>query len=67
MHTVARVILLLLGLVLVLVNLWRPIFGFQSLTGASAWASFAAGVIIILAVLAAGSKPRESYIHDDEE
>ena len=50
-----RILSVLVGLVFLLVNVWRPLFGFSFLTGPYLWACFTAGVIAILAGLYGGA------------
>jgi len=54
-----RIVLMLVGLAFVSANLWRPMFGFEPLTGPFIWGSFVAGVIIFLAIISAGNSPHE--------
>ena len=60
-----RILSVLVGLVFILVNIWRPLFGFSSLTGPFIWACFAAGVIAILAGLYGGAGYYENQKVDD--
>ena len=47
----SRIAIVLIGLVLIFSNFWRPFFGMALLSGPFVWSVFAAGIILILAAL----------------